>query len=477
MTDKKKPQTFTQLDGLNKTYAHFLLFKEDSPTLDAILDIFVPDQKPLFKNMFTVLNKKHVKAGLQQFGYINNQISLGGFSERKHFNMTTYMNLPFSDTMDQEIHANKFLIDVIHEAVITHFSVDDAISSKDPEDITIVKGARTNLQTSLQGYRGKRGEYIEPPATPPQSVNAMKNELTNIKDKTLSNIPNVSHMEAIAELHRRAFLMVSDQDKADLMVDAKIVATTPAVTTTTPSVPTSKSTIEIDGKNYQVVEVTSDGRCLSASVFFIKDYYDALNENNLPNIEEIRKKVMENLNDNIKKIISDVLIKDRQTYIPRLFMEHYEEYTNPNSQQKKQIEQLYNIDDTTMQNIYDEVALVIQEKSPKKFEDINENILKKLNNAFDIEVQGYYNNNGWQSMALVGEILANYLQKHIKSTPTSRKTINFGERYSDTVYVHYSGNHYQAVIPYMNISGGSTKKAKTRKPRIFKKWKSRRRRM
>ena len=73
-TTTAKP-TFTQLKGLQKTYAHFLLFKEDSPTLNAILEIFVPEkeQQPLFKNMFTVLNKKHVKAGLQEFGFIKNR--------------------------------------------------------------------------------------------------------------------------------------------------------------------------------------------------------------------------------------------------------------------------------------------------------------------------------------------------------------------------------------------------------------------
>ena len=244
MTDKKEPQTFTQLDGLSKTYAHFLLFKEDSPTLDAILDIFVPDQKPLFKNMFTVLNKKHVKAGLQQFGYINNQISLGEFSNRKHLDMTAYMNLPFSDTMDQEIHANKFLIDVIHEAVITHFPAEGAVSdTTDDIDKKIVQDARENLKNSLQGYRGTRAEYIKPLETPPEKVGDMKTKLN--KNEILSNIPNVSHMEAIAELHRRAFLMVSDQDKEALIKASKIpipsVKTTSTVVETLPTNPESTS--------------------------------------------------------------------------------------------------------------------------------------------------------------------------------------------------------------------------------------------
>ena len=491
-TSPDKKLEFPQLEGLQKTYAHYLLFKEDSPTLNAILDIFVPDveQQPLFKNMFTVLNKKHVKAGLQQFGFIKNR-GLAGFDTTKHGAMTVYVaNFnPLSDAMEQEIHANKFLIDVIHEAVITHFSEIDAISSTKPDDINIVRNARANLQTSLEGYRGKRTKYIEPLETPPQSVDDMKQQLTSIKEQTLNTLPNVSHMEAIAELHRRAFLMVEPKDKEELMAAANIVPTqvAPSVTTqVAPSVPTTKSSIvshiEINGKKYLVVEVTSDGRCLSASGFFIKDYYDALKTNKHPNIEEIKRKVMEKLNENIKSTISDVLTAQRETYIPRLFMEHYEEYTSLNSQQTQQIEQLYGIDATTsMENIYNEITPFLNVIGHKNFDDIEKNILEKLNKAFDTEVQGYYQNNGWQSMALVGEILANYLEKNIQSTPGSIKKINFGEDgYKDIAYVYYSGNHYQAVIPDPDsetVGGGSTKKVKTRKPRIFKKWKSRRQRM
>ena len=38
-------QKFPQLEGLNKTYAHYILFKEDSVTLDAVLKEVFKDEK------------------------------------------------------------------------------------------------------------------------------------------------------------------------------------------------------------------------------------------------------------------------------------------------------------------------------------------------------------------------------------------------------------------------------------------------
>jgi hypothetical protein len=216
---EESPQ-FTQLEGLQKTYAHYLLFKENSPTLKAIIEVFVPDDKEkqeLFMKMFTVLNKKHVKAGLQQFGAIKN-LGFSGFSELKHAAMTTYFENPFN-TMDREIYENKILIDAIHEAVINYFPNDGAISTTtDEEDKKMVKEARVNLQKSLQGYVGKRNAYIEAPENPPTNIDDLKTKIDKIKKKVI--LPNVLHLEAVSELHRHAFLTVDKKDALELIADA-----------------------------------------------------------------------------------------------------------------------------------------------------------------------------------------------------------------------------------------------------------------
>jgi hypothetical protein len=232
--ESKEPLTFTQLEGLQKTYAHYLLFKEDSPTLEAILNKLVPEKKDLFKKMFTVLNKKHVKAGLQQFGAIKN-VGFSGFPPGKHVYMSTYIQNPFN-TMDRELYENKFLIDAIHEAVIQYFPIDGAVKDPDEEDKTIVNTARNNLQKSLQGYRGSRSEYIEKPSENPANIGSM--DLDTIK-KTVDKLPNVLHMEAIAELHRRAFLTVDKKDALELIADAhasvaKKLQTSSQVSSSTP---------------------------------------------------------------------------------------------------------------------------------------------------------------------------------------------------------------------------------------------------
>ena len=218
----KEPLKFTQAEGLQKTYAHYLLFKENSPTLKKVIETFIPDnkdQRQLFIDMFNVLNKKHVNAGLKQFGAISN-VGLSGFSVVKHAAMSTYIGNPFN-TMDREIYENKFLIDAIHEAVIHYFPKDGAISdTTDQEDKDIIQAARKNLQKSLNGYIGTtRKEYITALNDPLATIKDLDKKLKEIKKDVIDKLPNVLHLEAVAELHRRAFLTVDKKDALELIAD------------------------------------------------------------------------------------------------------------------------------------------------------------------------------------------------------------------------------------------------------------------
>jgi len=220
-----EPLKFTQAEGLQKTYAHYLLFKEDSPTLLKVLDILVPNKIELFKAIFTELNKKHVSAGLKQFApnfalaKINWNESKYGITYEQYTEMRKYAELlsvknPLgSNKMEKEMYENKPQIDFIHEAVIQYF----------PEDtVEIVKNARKNLQISLkEGYIGKRNSYIPELDTPLAKIDDLKTKIEDDKTKDIfDKQPNVLHLEAVAELHRRAFLSVDQKDALEVIAHA-----------------------------------------------------------------------------------------------------------------------------------------------------------------------------------------------------------------------------------------------------------------
>ena len=219
--DVKVELQFTQAEGLQKTYAHYLLFKEDSPTLGAILNIVVPDKVELFKNIFTELNKKHVNAGLAQFApnipFRWNE-SEYGITKKQYDEMKTYGSPILSkfslspDKMAKEMYENKPQIDFIHEMVIQYF----------PEDtVEIVKKARKNLQISLkEGYIGTKKAYIEE-TEQPFDIADLKLKITDDdRQKVFDKLPNVLHLEAVAELHRHAFLSADKKDVLEVIANA-----------------------------------------------------------------------------------------------------------------------------------------------------------------------------------------------------------------------------------------------------------------
>jgi hypothetical protein len=469
--ESKEPLTFTQLEGLQKTYAHYLLFKEDSPTLEAILNKLVPEKKDLFKKMFTVLNKKHVKAGLQQFGAIKN-VGFSGFPPGKHVYMSTYIQNPFN-TIDRELYENKFLIDAIHEAVIQYFPIDGAVKDPDEEDKTIVNTARNNLQKSLQGYRGSRSEYIEKPSENPANIGSM--DLDTIK-KTVDKLPNVLHMEAIAELHRRAFLMVNPDDRKQLMENAKISIPSSLTPVVVPDVITAY-TAQKEGfdknRKFKLVDVTSDGTCLSASILFVENFKGNVNNgDDITNaLNYIRNNNNEQIMDFIQQFVEGMKIND----ITKISPENQLSYN-----------------------------AFIATTHPDK---IDSNPTQKLVDEYNAFLDSYVNNKEWQTLEIIGLPVANLLKKQI-IVVVKEKRINDqylisskfpsddNNQFNDKIYLEYNGEtHYQALLPmgefetttenkkteltnmYSTSKGGSTKKVKTRKPRIFKKWKSRRRKM
>ena len=141
MTENNK-MIFSQLDGLNKTYAHYLLFKEDSPVLTAVLTKLVDTKEiDLYKKMFASLNKKHIRGGLETYVglrnrftpdfILKNQRSLGVFPIEKYKEMYEYSPLTtnklipqnlFQDSNDyaNDIHSNQTMIDLIHEIIIKY---------------------------------------------------------------------------------------------------------------------------------------------------------------------------------------------------------------------------------------------------------------------------------------------------------------------------------------------------------------------
>jgi len=217
----QEPLQFTQAQGLQKTYAHYLLFRNDSPTLKAILNIVVPNQTELFTNIFTELNKKHVKEGLKQFApnFLSAKIQTWeknkyGITYEQYAEMRKYAEIlnvfGAADKMAKEMYENQPQIDFIHEAVIQYFPKDT---------VEIVNNARKNLQISLeQGYIGKRSAYItEPNETDiPNNINSINIDKTNVFDK----LPNVLHLEAVAELHRHAFLSADQKDVLEVIAHA-----------------------------------------------------------------------------------------------------------------------------------------------------------------------------------------------------------------------------------------------------------------
>ncbi len=212
MATTKPKMEFTKYDGLRKTCAHRWLFDINSPTLNTIIKNVVPlDQIELFKNMFTELNKNHVNAGIREFAPIVGAATFSwdhskyGITNDQYIEMRKFSK-PFGSRFTNndyaiKIYENKFLLDAIHEAVILYFPKQDGVEMGTIN--TLIQNVRNDLIKSLDGYVGTRTRHITPPdiKDQPDKITDLETVITAIKGQFV-NLPNVLHLEAVAELHR-----------------------------------------------------------------------------------------------------------------------------------------------------------------------------------------------------------------------------------------------------------------------------------
>ena len=160
---------FTQIQGLNKTYAHYLLFKEDSPTLVTVIDKLEQTNaktkgyikmfnKPLFITLLGIRNREHIRAALNVFGFFESEKTFGGFDKSKYLEMSKYANLnsDFINRYKKEMEEGASIVNLIHELVINYYPADGSLAVADTTNKDILNNARANLRTSLKSgyYKG-----------------------------------------------------------------------------------------------------------------------------------------------------------------------------------------------------------------------------------------------------------------------------------------------------------------------------------
>jgi len=106
--------------------------------------------------------------------------------------------------------------------IIQYFPKDGAVvDAKD--GVEIVNNARKNLQISLeQGYIGKRSAYIKELDENDilKEIGDLVTKINEDKTKLFDKLPNIIHLEAVAELHRHAFLSVDQKDVLEVIAHA-----------------------------------------------------------------------------------------------------------------------------------------------------------------------------------------------------------------------------------------------------------------
>jgi hypothetical protein len=184
--DKDNTMTFTQIEGLNKTYAHYLLFKEDSPTLNAVIKgLGLQDNittgasqnlnKPLYKTLLGIRNKEHIAAALSEFG-VKKSMALTGFDMLKYGAMATYIIPPYTFfNYEKDMQENAANVNLIHELVINYYPRD---AGADGDDKDILIRARADLQKSLKNGYYQGSELIDKEFSEtkpqPENIDALK---------------------------------------------------------------------------------------------------------------------------------------------------------------------------------------------------------------------------------------------------------------------------------------------------------------
>lgn len=239
---------FSQIDGLNKTYAHYLLFKEDSPTLIAVIDklaqnsekikgyYFERFNKPLFKTLLGIRNREHIRAALDVFGvgFKEPRRSFGNLDIKKYGEMSLYANLLNTDLVtkyEQEMKDNAFMVNLIHELVINYYPADGSLAVDEATNKQILNDARDNLRTSLKSGYYKGFEFIvkEEEEKQPVNINALEKLHIFTEEKRGELIAKAEkHYEQYSNLDRNLSAVASlyaDAHWVDVGQALQVVAT------------------------------------------------------------------------------------------------------------------------------------------------------------------------------------------------------------------------------------------------------------
>ena len=201
---------FKQVEGFEKTYAHYLLFKKDSEMLKAVLNgLFSNDVNEIQKylTMFDeTLNKIHITAGLIEYG-LSDSDSIMMDEMLKYVDAPTVSDLKSKQKeLESNTLTNKKTLDVIHELVITYLP-DDYF--KDKKFTTKVND---NLLKSLKLYL-KNNPTITP-TKKPSNIADVTPQL--IKNRASRYIYDEDKMLAVAAFYDEAHNV--DKEKAILSV-------------------------------------------------------------------------------------------------------------------------------------------------------------------------------------------------------------------------------------------------------------------
>ena len=232
--EENDPMLFSQIDGLNKTYAHYLLFKKDSPTLNTVITSLALKDKSFNNSMYTTLlgirNREHINAALKVYAHDGN---CGSFNKALYNEMKNYVDASPDADADadaeysydsNDLNNNKQNVDLIHETVINHYPIDGSLISADETKQNILKDARENLKTSLNHgyYKNKKYEPKFSTKPPPENIN----ELTKFikQNKILEGLAKLSPGDENSKLSAVASLY-ADAHWVDVGQALQVVAT------------------------------------------------------------------------------------------------------------------------------------------------------------------------------------------------------------------------------------------------------------
>jgi len=203
---------FTKEEGFEKTYAHYLLFKKDSPMLNAVLNGLFPDdndntEKTKYLTMFDeTLNKIHVIAGLIKYGPKDQNDKMREMLQYVGEDDVSKLG-EMQTKLESNALNNKKTLDVIHEVVITYLPTDYFLNQSFQTKVY------DNLNKSFKLYLNK--DTTIAPKSLPTDMGRVTDQLK--EDKVSQHIYDEDKIIAVAAFYGEAHNNV-DKDKAILSV-------------------------------------------------------------------------------------------------------------------------------------------------------------------------------------------------------------------------------------------------------------------